>query len=89
MKEKRPIKLTKFANDLGVTRQTLYRWRKEGRIEFVKIGKFLNGVTRETYDEFMGIKEDELDVPSGSDEIVLHGQRLSNPQDRERIWFWS
>jgi len=52
------IKLTKFARDLGVTKQTLYRWKRLGRLDFVKIGS-MNGVTKATYNDFLNIKEDK------------------------------
>jgi putative resolvase len=52
------IKLAKFAKDLGVTKTTLYNWRKIGKIKFTKIGR-LNFVDNDTYNEFLGIKENK------------------------------
>ncbi len=32
--------ITKASQLLGVTRNTLYIWKKEGKIKFVKVGNF-------------------------------------------------
>lgn len=32
--------ITKASELLGVTRDTIYRWKKEGKISFVKVGDF-------------------------------------------------
>ena len=50
------IKISILARDLGIHRNTLYTWHKEGKIEFVKVNK-LNYVTRETYNRLMNIRE--------------------------------
>ena len=52
------IKISILARDLGIHRNTLYTWNKEGKIEFVKVNK-LNYVTRETYNRLMNIREDK------------------------------
>ena len=49
------IKLKKFAADLGVTRMTLWNWKKAGKIQFHKIGS-MNYIDAETYNKFLGIK---------------------------------
>jgi excisionase family DNA binding protein len=36
----RHYNITAAAKLLGVTRETVYRWEKEGRLKFVKIGDF-------------------------------------------------
>lgn len=50
------IKLSKFANDLGVTKQTLWNWKKNGKLQFHKVGG-MNFVDVETYNRFLGIQE--------------------------------
>lgn len=32
--------ISKASKLLGVDRTTLYRWKKEGKIKFIKVGKF-------------------------------------------------
>lgn len=32
--------ISKAAELLGVTRQTLYRWNKEGKVKFLSVGEF-------------------------------------------------
>lgn len=51
------IKLTKFANDLGVTKATLWNWKNKGLIQFIKRGS-LNFVNEETYNSYLNIKSD-------------------------------
>jgi predicted site-specific integrase-resolvase len=50
------IKLKKFASDLGVTRMTLWNWKKAGKIQFHKIGS-MNYIDVDTYNKFLGIKQ--------------------------------
>ena len=52
------IKISILARDLGIHRNTLYTWHKEGKIEFVKVNK-LNYVTHETYNKLMNIMEEK------------------------------
>ena len=55
------IKLSKFARDLGVSKVTLWNWKKAGKLHFHKIGS-LNFVDVETYNKFMGIKEEKTET---------------------------
>ncbi len=32
--------ISKTAELLGVTRQTVYQWEKDGKIQFIKVGEF-------------------------------------------------
>lgn len=50
------IKLSKFAKDLGVTKMTLWNWKKCGKLDFYKVGS-MNYIDVETYNRFLGIKE--------------------------------
>ena len=50
------IKLSKFAKDLGVTKATLWNWRKAGKLNFVKIGS-MNYISLDDYNTFLGIKQ--------------------------------
>jgi putative resolvase len=54
------IKLSKFAKDLGVSKQTLWNWKNAGKLEFIKVGG-LNFVDVCTYNKFMGIQEKKLE----------------------------
>ena len=54
------VKLKKFAEDLGVTKMTLWNWKKQGKLQFHKIGS-MNYVNVDTYKRFMGIKESKED----------------------------
>jgi putative resolvase len=46
------IKLSKFANDLKVTKKTLWNWKDKGLLKFHKIGS-MNYVDQETYNKFL------------------------------------
>ena len=52
------IKISILARDLGIHRNTLYTWHKEGKIEFVKVNK-LNYLTHEAYNKLMNIMEEK------------------------------
>lgn len=49
------IKISKLARDLGITKATLYNWRKAGRISFIKSDTGQNFVDLETYNNCLGI----------------------------------
>ena len=51
------IKISKLAKDLGVTITTLYNWRTQNKIQFVKSQTGRNFVTKQTYNDFLGIKQ--------------------------------
>ena len=50
------IKLTKAAKLLGITKQTLWNWKYQGKISFIKCGN-LNGLSQETLNSLLGIKD--------------------------------
>jgi len=72
------IKISILARDLGIHRNTLYTWNKEGKIEFVKVNK-LNYVTRETYNRLMNIKEEK------KEEKVIIYCRVSTPTRKNNL----
>jgi len=51
------IKIAKLAKDLGVTKATLYNWKNEGKINFVKSKTNRNFVTLQDYKDLIGIKD--------------------------------
>jgi putative resolvase len=69
------IKLSKLAKDLGVTKVTLYNWKNEGKIQFIKQGNGnMNFVTVETYNKLLGIK-------NYKDEKVIIYCRISSSEN--------
>ena len=72
------IKISILARDLGIHRNTLYTWNKEGKIEFVKVNK-LNYVTRETYNRLMNIREEK------KEEKVIIYCRVSTPTRKNNL----
>ena len=52
------IKISKLAKDLGVTKQTLWNWRKSGKVSFIKDKtNGFNYVSKETYNDLLDIRE--------------------------------
>ena len=72
------IKISILARDLGIHRNTLYTWNKEGKIEFVKVNK-LNYVICETYNRLMNIREDK------KEEKVIIYYRVSTPTRKNNL----
>lgn len=54
-------KLKRVADDLGITKMTLWNWHYAGKIKFHKIGS-MNYIDDETYNELMHIKQKEENV---------------------------
>lgn len=50
------VKLSKAAKILGITKQTLWNWKYQGKISFIKCGN-LNGLSQETLNSLLGIKD--------------------------------
>lgn len=71
------IKLSKFAKDLGVTKMTLWNWKKQGKLEFHKIGS-MNFVDADTYNKFIGIKEKK------TESIIIYC-RVSSSQNKSNL----
>lgn len=67
------IRISKLAKDLGVTRQTLWVWKKAGKIEFIK-DKFngFNYVSKETYNDLLNVRERK------TSKVVIYA-RVSTP----------
>ena len=72
------IKISILARDLGIHRNTLYTWQKEGKIDFVKVNK-LNYVTKETYNKFMNIREEKK-----SQKVIIYC-RVSTPNRKNNL----
>ncbi len=78
MKDKKLIKTSKLCRDLGITRVTLYNWRKRGLVEFVKSETGRNFVTLQTYHDLLGIKEKQ-------DEKVIIYCRVSSSENKSNL----
>ena len=52
----RPLKLTEAAKRLGITKKTLYVWRKAGKIDFIRIGG-LNFLDYDAFCDLVHIKQ--------------------------------
>lgn len=72
------IKISKLAKDLGVSKNTLYNWRLEDKIEFIKSPTGRNFVSLETYNKFMGIKH------SKEENVVIYC-RVSSTENKSNL----
>jgi len=57
--EQKLIKISKLAKDLGVTKATIYNWKNDGKVNFVKSKTNRNFVSLQDYHDLMGIKLDK------------------------------
>lgn len=71
------IKLSKFAEDLKVSKMTLWNWKKRGLINFIKIGS-MNYVDVETYNKFLGIQE------KNHEKVVIYC-RVSSTENKSNL----
>jgi putative resolvase len=71
------IKLAKAAKLLGITKQTLWNWKRNGTIEFVKIGN-LNYLHIDGFNTLMGISEKR------SEKVVIYC-RVSSSQNKNNL----
>jgi len=71
------VKLKKFADDLKITRMTLWNWMYAGKIKFHKIGS-MNYIDQETYNKFLNIKE------SKEESIVIYC-RVSSTANKSNL----
>ena len=76
------IKISKLAKDLNVTRTTIYNWKRSGKIDFIKTDTNRNYVSKETYNDLLGIKDKKEEkvviycrVPSTENKSNLNTQR--------------
>lgn len=53
------IKIAKLAKDLGVTKATIYNWKNDGKINFVKSKTNRNFVTLQDYHDLIGVKDNK------------------------------
>ena len=72
------IKISILARALGIHRNTLYIWKNEGKIEFVKVNT-LNYVTRETYNRLMNVIEEK------KEERIIIYCRVSTPTRKNNL----
>jgi predicted site-specific integrase-resolvase len=77
MNTKNYIKLSKAANLLGITKQTLWNWKHRGNVEFIKIGN-LNYLHIDDFNNLMGINEKR-------DEKVVIYCRVSSSQNKSNL----
>ncbi len=71
------LKLSKLAKDLGVSKVTLYNWKREGKINFIKSGN-LNYVSVETYNKLLGVKETK------EEKVVIYA-RVSSSENKSNL----
>jgi predicted site-specific integrase-resolvase len=72
------VKLSKLAKDLNITKNTLYNWRLQGKIQFVQSKTGMNFVTLDVYNELMGIKEKK-------EENVIIYCRVSSSENKSNL----
>ena len=74
------IRISKLAKDLGVTKTTIWNWKREGRLEFIKDKtNGFNYVSPETYNKLLNINTEK----KNSDKIVFIYSRVSS-NDRKK-----
>jgi len=72
-------KLSKVAKDLGITKQTLWNWKHNGRINFIK--DEVNGynyIDKTTYQDLMGVEEKK------SNKVVIYC-RVSSSKNKSNL----
>jgi putative resolvase len=72
------IKISKLAKDLDVTRTTLYNWKREGKIDFIKSDTGRNYVSINTYNRLMGIMEKK------TEKVVIYC-RVSSTENKSNL----
>lgn len=69
-------KLSVVANDLNITKMTLWNWMYSGKIQFHKIGS-INYIDDETYNSLLGIKQQE-------ERVVIYA-RVSSTENKTNL----
>lgn len=72
------IKISKLAKDLNITRTTLYNWKREGKIDFIKSNTGRNYVSIDTYNRLMGIVEKK------TEKVVIYC-RVSSTENKTNL----
>lgn len=72
------IKISKLAKDLNITRTTLYNWKREGKIDFIKSNTGRNYVSIDTYNKLMGIVEKK------TEKVVIYC-RVSSTENKSNL----
>ena len=72
------IKISKLAKDLNITRTTLYNWKREGKIDFIKSNTGRNYVSIDTYNRLMGIVEKK------TEKVVIYC-RVSSTENKSNL----
>ena len=68
-----------LAKDLGISKVTLYNWRNQGKINFIKLdNSSLNYISLDTYNAFMGIKENK------NEKVVIYC-RVSSSENKSNL----
>lgn len=62
------IKISKLYKDLGVTRQTIYNWIKQGRLKVIKTPGGHNFVSQEIYNSLLNIEENKNNRSNNEEE---------------------
>lgn len=73
----RDLKLSEVANKLGITKRTLYNWKKENKINFIKKNK-LNYISYSDYCDLAHIKH------QNEEKIVIYA-RVSSSENKSNL----
>jgi len=79
-------KLSKVAKDLKVTKVTLWNWMHDGKIDFIKDEtNGFNYISKETYNNLMGIQERESNKVVIYSRVSSHEQKDDMKRQSERL----
>jgi putative resolvase len=76
------FKIGQLAKELNITKMTLWNWKKEGKIEFIKNEENgYNYVSEETYNKFLNINQNK----TLKEKIVYIYTRVSSPERKNNL----
>lgn len=72
------IKISKLAKDLNVTTTTLYNWKRNNQVEFIKSSTGRNFVSVDTYNKLLSIKNNQ------EEKVVIYC-RVSSTENKNNL----